>query len=162
RARTADVRVIAATNRPQTLRPEFHRRFGLRVDVPDLDARQEDVPLIARCLANRAARQEPTTWRPFLSQEHAGEGEVALDFVRALVGHGYAGNVRELEALLWASLRESGEGRLETPREIALEARSPDSMPDLEEVPTSPATDPRSLDPSQIQACLDQHGGSIE
>ena len=161
RARTADVRVIAATNRPHTLRPEFHLRFGLRVDVPDLDARQEDVPLIARCLANRQARQEPATWRRFVAEEHAGEVKFAPDFVRALVAHRHAGNVRELESYLWASVRESSEGRLETPR--ALAARAAESVSgDDPAADASDATDPRSLDPSHVQASLDVHGGSIE
>ena len=97
RARNADVRVIAATNRPQTLRPEFHLRFGLRVDVPDLDARREDVPLIARCLANRQADREPAAWGPFVSPDAPSEVKFGPDFVRALVTRGYAGNVRELE-----------------------------------------------------------------
>jgi two-component system nitrogen regulation response regulator GlnG/two-component system response regulator HydG len=162
RARTADVRVIAATNRPQTLRPEFHLRFGLRVDVPDLDARQEDVPLIARCLANRAARQEPATWRRFLSEEHAGEVRFAPHFVGALIAHRHGGNVRELESLLWASVRESGEGRLETPRDLAVARAEQAASYDDSAVDAASATDPRSLDPARIQECLDANGGSIE
>jgi transcriptional regulator with GAF, ATPase, and Fis domain len=161
RARKADVRVLAATNRPQTLRPEFHLRFGLRVDVPDLDARREDVPLIARCLANQQARQEPATWAPFISNDRAGEVKFAPDFVRALVTHRYPGSVRELESLLWASVRESGEGRLETPSALAPAAGVQDSMSE-EESASSPATDPRDLDPARIQECLAEHGGSIE
>jgi DNA-binding NtrC family response regulator len=161
RPRAANVRVIAATNRPHTLRPEFHLRFRLRVDVPDLDARQEDVPLIARCLANRQAQQEPATWGRFLADDHAGEVKFAPDFVRALVAHRHRGNVRELETYLWASVRESGAGRLETPR--ALAARVPESAPDDDPgIGVSEATDPRSLDPARIQEILDGNGGSIE
>jgi two-component system nitrogen regulation response regulator GlnG/two-component system response regulator HydG len=158
RARKADVRVIAATNRPQTLRPEFHLRFGLRVDLPDLDARREDVPLIARCLANQQARQAPATWAPFLAEDRAREVKFAPDFVRALIGHGYPGNVRELEGLLWASVRESGTGRLETPSALASVAGAQAA----DDSTAASATDPRDLEPARIQACLAEHGGSIE
>jgi two-component system nitrogen regulation response regulator GlnG/two-component system response regulator HydG len=158
RVRKADVRVIAATNRSQSLRPEFHLRFGLRVDLPDLDARREDVPLIGRCIANQQARREPGTWARFLSDDRAHEVKFAPDFVRALVAHRYPGNVRELESLLWASVRESRAGRLETPRALAPAVGAVDA----EDAASSPATDPALLDPAEIQQCLAQHGGSIE
>jgi two-component system nitrogen regulation response regulator GlnG/two-component system response regulator HydG len=158
RVRTADVRVIAATNRPHTLRLEFHLRFGLRVDLPDLATRREDVPLIARCLANQQARREPVTWARFLSDDGAGEVRFAPEFVRALVTHRYPGNVRELEGMLWASARESEGHRLETPRALASSGRAEGA----EDAAPSPATDPRLLDPARIQACLAEHGGNIE
>jgi two-component system nitrogen regulation response regulator GlnG/two-component system response regulator HydG len=160
RARTADVRVVAATNRPQTLRSEFHARFGLRVEVPDLDARREDVSLIARCLANRQARLEPATWKRFLSPADAGEVRFSADFVRALVGHRYAGNVRELETLLWASVRDSAGAKLEVPP--ALATAGDDADDERPAAPEVAAQDPRDLDPARVQACLDEHGGSIE
>ena len=159
RARTADVRVIAATNRPQSLRPEFHVRFGLRVEAAELDARREDVPLIARSLANRQARADAATWKPFLSPQDGTEVQFSVDFVRALVAHRYAGNVRELEALLWASVRDSPGTRLEVPPALAA-ASAAGGAERL--APETGAQDPRDLDPARVQECLDAHGGSIE
>jgi two-component system nitrogen regulation response regulator GlnG/two-component system response regulator HydG len=161
RARKADVRVIAATNRPHTLRTEFHQRFGLRIDVPDLDARREDIPLIARCLANAQARVEAATWKPFVSPEDDGEVQFSADFVRALVGHRYGGNVRELEGFLWASVRDSSGSRLEVPAALAGAANAP-GEDEAAGVPESEAQDPRELDPARVQECLDEHAGSIE
>jgi DNA-binding NtrC family response regulator len=149
--------VIAATNRPETLRPEFHARFGLRVEVPALDSRPEDVPLIARWLANRQARREAARWKPFLSSQDDAEVQFSPDFVRTLVGRPYAGNVRELEALIWASLRDSVGPRLETP--VAHQHAQGVAPPATESVA---APDPRSLDPARIQDCLDANRGSIE
>jgi DNA-binding NtrC family response regulator len=160
RARKADVRVIAATNRPQTLRAELDHRFGLRVEVPDLAARREDVPLIARCLANEGARREPATWRRFLSPEHDGEVQFSPDFVRALLARPYVGNVRELEAALWASVRESSGERLDLPPEIPPGFQRSGSLEE-ETSRSSPAPD-APPDPARVQECLNQHGGSIE
>jgi DNA-binding NtrC family response regulator len=162
RAKKADIRVIAATNRPQTLRPEFHLRFGLRVDVPNLDARREDVPLIARCLANREARREPGTWKPYLS-ERGGEVQFSPDFARAMVSHRFDGNVREVEASLWASVRGSSGPRLEIPTTLAATPAPEGSAMEQEHASALPAAvDPRSVDPARVQDCLDEHGGSIE
>jgi two-component system nitrogen regulation response regulator GlnG/two-component system response regulator HydG len=160
RPRRAQVRVITATNRPQTLRTEFHLRFGLRVDVPDLDARREDVPLIARHIANRQARQEPATWRRFLSPQEDAEVQFSPDFVRALVEHRFAGNVRELETFLWASVRDSSGARLEAPSALVDGDRA--TAAERSAVPEAGAQDPRDLDPARIQDSLDEHGGSIE
>ena len=63
--------------------------------------------------------------------------------------------------MLWASVRQSGAGRLETPNALAQAAGAQDSASD-EDAASSSATRPASLDPAQIQACLTEHGGSIE
>src|SRR5581483_3361135 len=46
-SRVADVRFIAATNRPEGLRPDLAARFKLRIPLPTLAQRAEDIPLIA-------------------------------------------------------------------------------------------------------------------
>ena len=81
------------------------------------------------------------------------------DFVRALVARPYVGNVRELEAALWASVRESNGERLEAPREIA------PGLPRCRFARTKRKrfTHLRRLsapppDPARVQECLDQHG----
>ncbi len=85
------------------------------------------------------------------------------DFVRALVARPYVGNVRELEAALWASVRESNGERLEVPREIAPGLpRSVSQEQEAEAFHSSPALSAPPPDPARVQECLDQHGGSIE
>src|SRR5262249_21959023 len=82
----AAVRVVATTSGPSPGAYELGSRLELRVDVPGLDARREDIPLIARCLAERAKEGE--------------RAPLSLELVRVLVAHHYLGHVRELEALL--------------------------------------------------------------
>ena len=56
RRRHADLRLIAATNRPvRQLKHDLAARLRLRVHLPGLNERPEDVPLLARFLLQRAA-----------------------------------------------------------------------------------------------------------
>jgi two-component system, NtrC family, response regulator HydG len=110
--RRADVRLIAATNRPlSALRDDLLQRFRLRVALPALDERREDVPLILLHLAREAGHESPGLLARF-RDEH---GRVRIDAL--LVEHALRlplhGNVRELEAILWASIESSAGDRLE-------------------------------------------------
>jgi MoxR-like ATPase len=56
--RRADLRFVAATNRPLVeLKHDLAARFVQRIELPALGARREDIPLLARLLANRTAAQ---------------------------------------------------------------------------------------------------------
>jgi two-component system response regulator PilR (NtrC family) len=89
-----DVRVIAATNqdlevaiREGRFREDLYYRLNvIRIEVPPLRQRKEDVPLIARHLLRRLAEEV---------------GKEVLDFrpdaMEALLGYDWPGNVRELE-----------------------------------------------------------------
>jgi two-component system response regulator AtoC len=92
-----DLRFIAATNADLEARVAdgdfredlFYRLNVIRVEVPPLRERPEDIPLLAR---------------HFLSvmRERTGSGVTALgaDAVRALQGYRFPGNVRELENMV--------------------------------------------------------------
>jgi len=90
----ADVRVIAATNRDLDalvgagrFRADlFYRLNVIRIGVPPLRQRKEDIPLLADFFLKKYAEREGKAIR--------GIGREALG---ALVGHAYPGNVRELE-----------------------------------------------------------------
>jgi len=94
--RKADVRVIAATNRPleQMVREGkfredlFHRLNVIRIDVPPLRERRSDIPLLARHLLETAL--EGTGKRLWLEKEAVAE----------LERHEWPGNVRQLENLM--------------------------------------------------------------
>jgi two-component system nitrogen regulation response regulator GlnG/two-component system response regulator HydG len=161
----ADVRVLAATNRPDSLRIDFGPRLSLRVQLPDLNSRREDVPLIARCLVRRFAAAAPADAAPSLSDLLRSGPDFSPDLVRALVTHDYTTNVRELEGLLWQSVQESRGTRLECPRVLARAlAFGPPAKPSAtsDDRGQAKAVDPSSLEPSQIEACLAEHDGSIE
>ena len=112
RMRRADLRVIAATNRAvEELKHDFAARFTLRLEVPALAARREDIPLLMRHLLRRAAAGNEDVRRSFFDAPggvpDAAEARVAADLVDRLVRHPFPGNTRELEQLLWQALAES-------------------------------------------------------
>jgi DNA-binding NtrC family response regulator len=96
RVTTVNVRVVAATNRDLeravregSFRQDLYYRLNvIRIAVPPLRDRREDIPL----LATHVLREVATTGRPLrrLSPEALG----------ALMAYGWPGNVRELENVL--------------------------------------------------------------
>jgi len=114
-----DVRVIAATNKPleqavaaRAFREDlFYRLNVVRVPLPPLRERREDIPLLVEYFLRRLARE-------------AGRPPKALvpDVLRALELHHWPGNVRELEnAIRRASVVATGDTILtrDLPPEIA-------------------------------------------
>ncbi len=97
RPRRADVRVLAATHRDLaalvragTFRQDlFYRIHVVRIALPPLRARREDIPLLARHFIDRFNRLQ--------GKAVAG---LAPGTVSLLMAHDYPGNVRELENLV--------------------------------------------------------------
>ena len=90
----ADVRVVAATNRDlersvatgQFREDLYYRLNVIRIETPALRARPEDIPLLLMHLLRTS------------SARHGKQVErLSPRTMRALVSHGYPGNVRELE-----------------------------------------------------------------
>jgi len=123
--RRAKVRLVAATNRaPEELKHDLLARLTLRISLPGLDTRREDVPLFVRHLLRNAARESPEIGRRFLAE--AGEPRVDPALVERLLRRAYPTNVRELEAVLFLAMGQSpgdrvvlsdaiGEGPVEAP-----------------------------------------------
>ncbi len=98
-ARPVDVRVIAASNRDldalvesgQFRRDLYYRIHVVRLELPPLRERPEDIPALVRHFAARHGRAEL---------------EVAPAALRVLAAHAWPGNVRELEneVLRWVAL----------------------------------------------------------
>jgi two-component system nitrogen regulation response regulator GlnG/two-component system response regulator HydG len=151
--RRADLRVIAATNRDAlALKHDLAARLGLRITLPPLDARREDIPLIARYLLNTIARKDPQIGARFFASWNGktGEPRLAPALVRELLAHHYKTNVRELEALLLSSLVGSRGATLELTDELVAELR-----------PTVRIATPVCT-AEQVRAALDKHGGVRE
>jgi transcriptional regulator with GAF, ATPase, and Fis domain len=111
RVRRADLRVIAATNRdPASLKHDLAARLVVRVEVPGLEARREDVPLLLRAILGTIARHEPGLVERFRLSGDASRVprfRVAAALVDALVKHAYTTHVRELERIVWTAVAES-------------------------------------------------------
>ena len=107
-----DVRVVAATNRPLRESVQagefrsdlFYRLNVLRIYLPPLRERREDIPLLVRRFVQEFA------------QEHSREFHgISSEAMQALVNYGWPGNVRELRNLIESMVV------LATGREIGLE-----------------------------------------
>ena len=110
RRRRADIRLIAATNRSvDHLKHDLAARLRLRLELPGLNDRLEDVPLIARHLLRRAAMRDREIGERFLEgwNGKTGEPRLSVELVSALLSHRYTTHARELDTLLWSSLTSS-------------------------------------------------------
>ena len=92
--RAVDVRIIAATNRNLKKEVEkgsfredlYYRLHGIQIDMPPLQERIEDVPLLAEHLLIRAKEDA-----------NKSVGGLTVGAIRALTSRDWSGNVRELE-----------------------------------------------------------------
>jgi DNA-binding NtrC family response regulator len=152
RRRSADVRVVAATNRPASeLKHDLAARLQIRIDVPSLDDRPEDVPLLARHLLRKIAARDGAIADRFFA---GGEPRVSASLVRALLSHRHATNVRGLEALLWCALSTSRGGDVDATDEVL-------AMVD-EATERTATTTRREVTTEEIAAAMEKHRGVHE
>ncbi|MBW2455468.1 MAG: sigma-54-dependent Fis family transcriptional regulator [Deltaproteobacteria bacterium] len=152
--RRADLRIIAATNRdPSEIKDDLLARLTLRVTVPGLGDRAEDVPLLVRHLMVRAAEQNPDIGQRFLFERADGLPEARLDpeLVEALLRHRHTHHVRELEGLLWRAIADSPGNY------VALTPGVQEQLVVME----VPAQAEEELTGERIRACLDRHDGKV-
>jgi DNA-binding NtrC family response regulator len=157
RPRTADVRVVAATNRALgELKHDLAARLPLRVQVPSLNDRIEDVPLLMRHLLQTIAGRDPAIGERFFASWDGARGEprISAALTRALLEHRYTTHVRELESLLWCALSSSTGGELDVSDELS----------ERLDVPADPAqaSARREASADEIRRALDHHGGVRE
>lgn len=155
--RRSDLRLIAATNRPAaSLKHDFLARFALRLQLPSLNDRPEDVPLLARHLLLKTAEEDPALAELYVD-EATGMPRIAPELIIALMQHRWTLHVRELERLLWSAITSCDDGWLRlsptVKQDLTLAHRDA-----AEEAFTTPA----ELTPEAIQACIDKHGGVQE
>ena len=148
--RVADIRLIAATNRSiEELKEDLGARLGLRLHLPGLDERREDVTLIARHLLSRTAAKDPQIGERFFEGWDGTHGEPRLsaDLARALVLHGWTTHVRELDGLLLKAASGSRGDELELTDDVRklVKIAAPKEVTEV------------SAD--EIRAALARHGG---
>ena len=156
--RTADLRLVAATNRPLTdLKHDVLARIPLRIATPPLSERREDVGMLVVHLLREIARtDDELAEQLFPGSDLTAAPKITTRFVATLTAHPYRTHLRELNALLWSAI---GEGSPDRPLDIfegyaaMLEAPA--------DRPIGP-TDPSQLTAEVIQACLDRNNGMQE
>jgi two-component system nitrogen regulation response regulator GlnG/two-component system response regulator HydG len=152
--RRANLRLVAATNRaPQDLKHDLLARLTLRLPMPPLEERREDIPLLVRHLLRKAADQNPEIGRRFFPEDaRLGAPRVDPALIEHLLHRTYPLNVRELETLLWSAMRGSSGDRVILTDEIR------------ETAPPAPAAArPRSGEPTadEIREALRRHDDNL-
>ena len=123
--RRVDVRIISATNRPlqelvqarQFREDLYYRLRVIRIGLPPLRERREDLPLFIEHALRRASQR---LGRPVPAVEPAA--------LRQLLGYNYPGNVRELENIIEQAVVLDDDGLLtepDLPVEVAPAAAAP-------------------------------------
>lgn len=128
RARKADLRMVAATNRPvDALKHDLVARFSARVHLPPLTARRDDIPLLARHILARFARETPELVNRLFDARDDGPPEPRIDprLVAALLRHSFTHHLRELERLLWLAVTTTRESFVALTKEVVAELRLP-------------------------------------
>jgi two-component system nitrogen regulation response regulator GlnG/two-component system response regulator HydG len=160
RPRRADFRLLAATNRPDSyLKEDVLARLRIRVEVPDLNARREDIPLVTRHVLRRIARGDAELARRYFPDgDPTGEPRITPALVAALVQRRYTTHVRELEGLLWQAMSVGRADYLDVFEGFpALEPAVAESS-----AAAPVGVDPLSIPAEVIQECLDRHEGRQE
>lgn len=135
-----DVRIIAATNKDlekevleERFREDLYYRLNVvEINLPPLRERREDVPLLARHFAAKAARDQNSEEKP-----------ITKEALAALVNHKWQGNVRELQNAIERAYLLGADGidveslppRIRSGAAQGFEMRDPDGLrPTLEEI----------------------------
>jgi DNA-binding NtrC family response regulator len=158
-SRRSDFRLIGATNRPVVqLKHDFAARLQMHVQLPSLNERREDIPLLTQHLLRRIAQDDPEIARRFFVDEDPdGFPRIGPALITGLVRHDFSTHVRELGSLLWQAMAGSRGRYLDLVPDMHLEERAGEDAEDAED-----AIDPSALSPEEIQACLDKHDGVQE
>jgi transcriptional regulator with AAA-type ATPase domain len=152
RTRHAQLRIVAATNRPpEALKPDFLARFRHVIEVPPLAARREDIPLLCRHLLQRALSDDPVL------AARLSPHRVSVDLVEALLGHPLPLQIRALDTLLWRCLAASPGAQVER-----IDGLDPGGPADLSDESSTLGVDPATIDADTLRAALLEHQGVQE
>jgi two-component system nitrogen regulation response regulator GlnG/two-component system response regulator HydG len=146
RSRRSDFRLIAATNRPLAkLREDLLARFDLRLRLPSLEDRLEDLPFLVRHLL-REMTQSNEQLRDKVFDGGAWP-KLSASFMSHLVRASFSANVRGVRAVLWRSVSKAMGDALEWPE--VCQAVNPEEQPE-------------NLQARQLERVLEENDGSLE
>lgn len=168
----SNFRLLGATNRdPESLKHDLAARLVLRVTVPGLDERREDIPLLVQHLLRRALAKSPEIVAPFFTTTNGSpEPKIRANLILKLLEHSYSTNIRELDALLWRAMSESQGSLIEWPR-TDTSSKFKVSEESIDEAvghthssaPPEPVKELAIKEPSEedVRASLTAHNGNI-
>jgi transcriptional regulator with PAS, ATPase and Fis domain len=130
--RTANVRVMAATNRDlrdlitrgQFREDLFYRINVIHVVVPSLRERREDIPLLAEHFLANFARADSFGRGPEGSHQHTMVRAFSAEAMAALTEYAWPGNVRQLQNVI-ERLVVTGRREIVMPDDLPMEIRTP-------------------------------------
>jgi len=176
-ARRSTFRLVAASNRSEsTLKPDLLARLRFRIELPDLSARLEDIPLLVRHLLSKSGSLRPATARPDPSSassvrpEDDADAPISCELIAECLRRPFATNVRELESWLAEKVSAAAGqgpilGRASVPsRSPTASTLPPEAAPERDQpgASSSDADEGGELGAAEIQAMLDRHNGVIE
>jgi DNA-binding NtrC family response regulator len=159
----SNFRLIGATNRGASeLKHDLAARLVLRLELPDLGERRDDIPLLIRHLLRRAADKSPAAMARFLEPRADGSKAPRIEarLVDELLRIRLSTNVRELDAALFRAMSASP-GEVITFREEVLPKEQGATS---EPAPSSePSREPARELPgeAEIRAALSASGGNV-
>jgi len=113
-----DVRILAATNKPDRIRVEARHRFKHTLRLPPLRARRGDIPALAKGFFESAMKDRPNATQLRFRLEDI------EDLARA--DYDWPGNLRQLENAILTAVDLHDSGRNLTSREVLEAAKSAD------------------------------------
>jgi len=158
-ARHSDFRLIAATNRdPEALKPDLLARLPVRIQVPGLAERREDIPLLIQHLLSDMAERDAGL-APRFAEPNRNRGRVfrvAPTLLEELLLSDHSLNVRELRELLYGSIGASSSHFLDS----VPPASGPRSVGSSG--PAAPTTfQPGDPMPEAVKRALGRSGGNV-
>lgn len=154
----ADVRIIAATNRnleklvsEEKFRSDLYYRLNvIRIDVPPLRERKEDIPLLVDHFIREYSRREKKNVRG-----------ISAEALNVLMNHDFKGNVRELEnAIERAVIFAEGEVITRADLPVFLEIKSESELAGTGAESSKALPDRvRDLEIREIRQALEKSGG---
>jgi DNA-binding NtrC family response regulator len=155
--RRVDVRFIGATNKDHSVfRPDFLARYKMRLRLPPLRERREDIGLLIRHLLVLRAQENEAFKKRFFRQGKGGRLEPNLSgrLVDELVRHPLPTNVRQLDTLLLKVIEACKEGE-------GNELRLPKGGFKASAAPSQSDPPPGSLGREELVAWLEQEEGNV-
>lgn len=157
RTRRANIRLVVATNRsPGELKHDLLARLTLQLTVPPLRERSEDIPMLLRYVALRAAQQAPRLGDRFIQgwDGRTGAPRIAQRLVTRLLSFPCEHNMRDVNQLLWKALSSSKGSVIEDTAEV----RAAHPAPAPQRVDSVPPPEPTA---EQIRDALEVSEGNV-